>query len=301
MADMIPYMRLYPSDYRRDTMHLSTLEHGAYLLLIMAYWERREPLPDDDRRLAKLTGLDTRTWRKMRADMERFFVVENGTWMHKRIDREIALVANKSQKSAIAGKASGKARANGRSTGVPVEFEPQPNHVKTSDERESSFPANAEKETLPRAAPARSFDVWWEAYPKKTGKADADRRYVAVCKKLMGERGMSKPQVQDFLLRAIGAWKQANKGLEPKFVPNPATWLNQGRYDDGPVVKIMEGPGAQEPGKPAAARKLHPDIVPDVARSTPEPLTSAEIERRRAEERDRQDRLYREEMEGSGG
>jgi len=45
-------------DYLGDTMHLTTLEHGAYCLLIMHYW-RTGPLPNDDRMLADLAKMRT--------------------------------------------------------------------------------------------------------------------------------------------------------------------------------------------------------------------------------------------------
>jgi uncharacterized protein YdaU (DUF1376 family) len=98
-----PWMPLYVGDYLGDTGHLTTAQHGAYLLLMMHYWRKGE-LPDDDRQLSKITKLPLRTWCEYRPTLQDFFYEG---WKHKRIDAELARMMQVSQKRAIAGQKGG--------------------------------------------------------------------------------------------------------------------------------------------------------------------------------------------------
>ena len=80
------WMPLYVGDYLRDTRDLNTLQHGAYLLLIMHYWQH-DALPSDDARLAAITGLSVAQWRRIREPVQAKF---SDGWRHKRIEAEIA-------------------------------------------------------------------------------------------------------------------------------------------------------------------------------------------------------------------
>ena len=81
------WMPLYIGDYLADTMHLSTEQHGAYLLLIMHQW-RRGPIADDDDTLAAITRLPAERWLRARPILEEFFVVADGCWVQPRAARE---------------------------------------------------------------------------------------------------------------------------------------------------------------------------------------------------------------------
>lgn len=105
-----PYMPLYVGDYLGDTLHLSRCQHGSYLLLIIAYWKRQRPLPDDDAFLARIAGATKREWAKDRATLAAFFEVEGGVWRHKRIDAEIEKFASRREQQSRAGKASSEGR-----------------------------------------------------------------------------------------------------------------------------------------------------------------------------------------------
>lgn len=115
----LPYMPLFVADYLADTAHLSAAQHGVYMLLLMNYWQRGGPLPDDDRRLASIARVGPREWARMKGVISEFFTVADGAWSHSRVQAELARVADKSLKSKKAAQASVERRFGERST--PVE------------------------------------------------------------------------------------------------------------------------------------------------------------------------------------
>lgn len=70
-------------------MHLTTEQHGAYLLLMFSYYKNRGPLLDDDEAFALITRMTVTVWKKTRSPLSRFFEIREGLWRHKRADMEI--------------------------------------------------------------------------------------------------------------------------------------------------------------------------------------------------------------------
>lgn len=79
------------------------------------------------------------------------------------------------------------------------------------------------------AVPA-DFNSFWTAYPRKIGKAAA----------LKAWRKVKPPLAQ--ALKAISTQKQSDQWRKDggQYIPNPATWINQGRWEDEPMAKPRE-------------------------------------------------------------
>lgn len=106
-----PWMPFYVADYLADTGHLSTTQHGAYVLLILHYW-RTGGLPDDDAQLARITKLPRKAWVEMiKADVQALF---HDGWRHKRIDKELAKQDVIATKRSMAGQKGGQVTAMSR-------------------------------------------------------------------------------------------------------------------------------------------------------------------------------------------
>jgi uncharacterized protein YdaU (DUF1376 family) len=99
MANNRKWMPLYIADYLADTAHLDSTGNGAYLFLIMHYWQHGR-LPTDPKALRRIARLNPRQASKWMPILARFFGPD---WRHKRIDHELQRADEVTEKRARAG------------------------------------------------------------------------------------------------------------------------------------------------------------------------------------------------------
>lgn len=82
------WMPLYIAAYQVDTTHLTTEQHGAYLLLLMHAWIKGF-LPDDDRALASICKMTVQKFRTIAPVIRAFLMpVGEGRLSQKRLEEE---------------------------------------------------------------------------------------------------------------------------------------------------------------------------------------------------------------------
>jgi uncharacterized protein YdaU (DUF1376 family) len=216
-----PWIPLHVGDYTKDTGHLRAAGNGAYLSLIMHYWSTGG-LPTDDYSLATIAKMSDREWLQHKPTIQAFF---HDGWKHKRIDAEIALADKRYERRATAGSKGGKARAMPEqcsSNAMPMQK--QPTTYKEQEERKEE---RKERAREMRASP--SFDEFWQIYPNKVGKSAAQKAFARI----------AQAQTTTFEILMTGLRAYVAKTDDRPWC-NPATWLNQGRWDDQPAEAIHE-------------------------------------------------------------
>lgn len=81
------------------------------------------------------------------------------------------------------------------------------------------------------------FDKFWSVYPRKVGKGAARKSFEKVERKCGRSSSLS---VRD-VCNAAWRFSQDPNLPELQFVPHPATWLNQERWEDGPLPARTDG------------------------------------------------------------
>jgi len=140
------WMPVFIGDYLADTMHLTTEQHGAYLLLLFHLW-RRGSLRDDDATLAKISGLGETAWKLHRPALAEFFKIHDGLWQHGRVEKERARVTK--TKQSMAQKAKSAASSRWGKNDAPSNAQAMPGDADSD--------SDSELEAEPQVPPLRSF------------------------------------------------------------------------------------------------------------------------------------------------
>ena len=91
------------------------------------------------------------------------------------------------------------------------------------------LPPPPQPKRKPKTMGSPEFEEFFRAYPRPTAKQAAIQAYNKAVPGVILHRD---------LMTACRKFATAMKGRDPQFVPHPATWLNQGRWDD----EITDGP-----------------------------------------------------------
>ena len=236
------FFKLYIGDYQRDTAHLSVTEHGAYLLMLQHYYATEKPLPVGKALHRMLRAQDKEEREAIDSVVAQFWTTTEAGLVNERADEELTKAggqAETNRATAIAREARRKAareehdqstnRATNRSTNDQPNQTPDTRHQK---EIHPPTPSGARVHGFPPG-----FEEFWSAYPKKVGK---DAAAKAFAKRRPGQETLRA------MLDAIEAQRQSEQWRKNagQFIPNPATWLNEGRWQDGEPTgsgSIFEG------------------------------------------------------------
>ena len=118
----------------------------------------------------------------------------------------------------------------------------QPNTTNSTNRTEPTTPTSA-----PAALQETRFAEFWKAYPKKVGKASCLKAWKKI-----------KPtaELHEHIMAALENQKRSEQWQREggRFIPNPLTWLNQGRWDDEPAEVAAQSGGT---GTLATLRRMY--------------------------------------------
>lgn len=150
-------------------------------------------------------------------------------------------------------------------------------NTKDQEHQEDSCPAGAGRERpssrTVNAIIDAEFADWWEIYPRKVAKGQAERAYRTARK-----NGASQADLLEGLAAANRAWTLAK--TENAYKPYPATWLNGKRWLDDPAAAVasparrsQSGPGVVHTAEERAQQQASFDAMPQAT-----PISQQELE-----------------------
>jgi len=224
------YYQHHIGDFIKDTSFLTNEEVGIYMKLIWLYYDTEKPLSNN------LAVLSLKLNARHQTDvvkqlLEMFFQPVGDVWKHHRCEQVIADYHKQLETASKAGKASAdKRKLNAQATEVQQEsndrsttVQPTINHKPITINHKPSLKPIRDKSL------DNGFEEFWQAYPKKVGKDAAAKSWTK-----------TKARIDD-VLPALAWQKESDQWCrnDGQFIPNPATYLNQGRWqDEQPVIDM---------------------------------------------------------------
>lgn len=222
------YYQFNIGDYRKDTGHLTPIEHYIYRTLIDWYYLDEEKIPKKTQVVLRRLGLGLEFEQNLINVLTDFFDLGDEGYIHHRIEQDIRDYQAQVDKNRLNGKLGGRPRK----TQSVILVNPTVTQPKPSDNPLVTLTTNHKPITTNYKPVNKTymgdFDEFWRHYPKKVGKDAAIKAWEK-----------AKPNIND-VLKALGWQVKSEQWFKNngQFIPNPATYLNQGRWQDEPTEVI---------------------------------------------------------------
>lgn len=166
----LPYMQFYVAEYLADTMHLTAEEHGAYMLLMLNYWQTGKPIPKS--RLARIAKISNDRWTTVEASLKEFFIDLGSEWMHKRIEADLEVAREAHEQRSLAGKASAEARKRRKTAELKREISARSTTVATTVDNSLEQDGNEKPTNKSRVDESREDNKNTTPHSPPTGGSD---------------------------------------------------------------------------------------------------------------------------------
>ena len=232
------YYKFNIADYRKDTGHLSTIEHGIYRQLIDWYYLDEQPIPEETQMVIRRLRLGSDEVIFLQNVLSDFFVLGKKGYEHKRIEVEIKDYQEQVEKNKNNGKLGGRPKkTQSVISGLPDESQNNPNQepltINHKPKRESA--------TVVACPPDVSQQIWndWVAL-RKSKKAPITQ---TVLNGAIAEAKILGWPLEKFLAE----WcSRGSQGLKAEWIvkPNPADKVRltvaSSNEPDPALLKIAE-------------------------------------------------------------
>lgn len=205
------YYKRHLGDYAKDTGHLTALEHGVYTLLLDWYYSNEAPIPEARAvRIARGNPEETETV------LREFFELTAHGWVHHYADRVIAEYNAKAATNRESGKLGGRPKR--------TVSERLANQTLATSHKPVTIKEQKLKATVQPAAGLIRFQDFWDVYPEKQKRKDAEKIWVK----------QKLDAVADDLIAHVWMMRNNDDAWLRGFIPGGAVYLNQARWQDQP-------------------------------------------------------------------
>jgi len=224
------YYQFYIADYRKDTSHLSRLEHSIYRDLIDWYYLDESPISKDmafiSRRLKLSTKSEIEAFHNVIQD---FFTEDGDGYRHKKIDDEICEYHKKCEVNSANGKKGGRPKGKITQTvserlanAMPTDSEQEPNQKAISNQ----YSVISKHETVINKTTkniySADFEEFWLDYPKREGKSAAFKEWKRIA---------PDKELQEKITEGVLEYRKSRK-VKEGFIKDCVNWLKGKHWED---------------------------------------------------------------------